>query len=120
LSPAWLPDHWATIDGVDILVLPKWPDLGLREEQADALREWAALGGTLTFLGGQSTQAYNDPMAKELLPAVLGENARLVESNGQFSITRAAMTSDEDERSYLLTTSVPKRNAKALLEVEGQ
>lgn len=120
LSPSWLPDHWATIDGVDILVFPKWPDLGLREEQAAALREWVALGGTLTFLGGQSTQAYNDPLAKELLPAVLGENARLVESNGQFTVTRGALSSDDNERSYLLTTAVPKRDAKVLLAVDDQ
>lgn len=120
LSPTWIPDHWAVLDGVDVLVFPGWPNLGMRPDQMETLREWVALGGTLVFLGGQSSVAYNDPLAAELLPCVLGENARLVETGGTFRVTRGTLEADSEGVSYLLTTSAPKRDAKVLLAVDGQ
>lgn len=70
LPPRDLMTHWAGYDSLDVLVLPGWPDTGISNDQAQALRDWATMGGTVVFLGGTRAASYQAaPDNSALLPA---------------------------------------------------
>lgn len=120
LPPALLSDHWACYDSADIVVFPGWPARGIRPEQIQALTEWASMGGTLIFLGGQDTATYVEDAAKELLPVVLSGTGRLVEGEGgAISVTREVAKPGDSARSFVVSLAAPKADAEVLLQVDN-
>ncbi len=47
-----LPDHWAAYDGVEMIVLHREIGPRLSTAQVEAIKHWAAKGGTLVISGG--------------------------------------------------------------------
>lgn len=83
ITPRELHDSWAGYDGLDVLAFPGWPDAASTPGRIRALREWAAMGGTLLFLGGANTASYADPFLEGMLPVALqGSRSATVSSAG--------------------------------------
>lgn len=120
ITPDALPDHWAAYDSASMLVFPKWPSKGIREEAAAALREWVQMGGTLVFLSGLETMSYTDPLGANLLPVTLNGSGRLAEvRQGVFRVLEQGLEPTAGERSFVIGRATPKPGAETLLAVDG-
>ena len=67
-SHEWVPTRWIGLDGVDLVVLHDFPHSSLAPEQLDALRDYAASGGTILILGGANWQRLAQSPLRELWP----------------------------------------------------
>ncbi|MEQ8821853.1 MAG: hypothetical protein RLY93_16575 [Sumerlaeia bacterium] len=76
LDPREMASHWAGYDSIDVLVVPSWPQNRITSFQAEALRDWVAMGGTLVFLGGAGTSSYGATVPEGLLPVETSESTR--------------------------------------------
>lgn len=64
----WVPTRWVGLDGVDVVVLHDFPHSSLAPEQLDALRDYAASGGTILVLGGANWQRLAQSPLREMWP----------------------------------------------------
>ena len=64
----WVPTRWVGLDSVDLVILHDFPHSSLAPEQLDALRDYAASGGTILILGGANWQRLAQSPLRELWP----------------------------------------------------
>lgn len=63
-----VPERWAGLDSVDLVVLHDFPHASLSTEQANALRGYVAAGGSLLVLGGSNYQRLASSPLRDLWP----------------------------------------------------
>jgi hypothetical protein len=71
-----LPDRRLGLDPVRTLILPDG-GIGVRNDQADAIRHWVAAGGDLVIGGGRTAAEIGESPLLEMLPVLPGGTTRL-------------------------------------------
>lgn len=69
-----MPDSWKGYDSADLVILDEHSPSALTTDQAQALKEWVAMGGHLLVVGGEDWQRLEQGPFSEMLPVnVRGE-----------------------------------------------
>lgn len=119
VQPTNLPRHWAGYDPADMIVFTEWPEASLSQRETKALMDWVALGGTLVFLGGETSSSYSNAGDSELLPVRTSSSSQYMLS----SLDRMQRVPDGADmaqtRGFLVSNAELKNGAEVIWDASG-
>jgi hypothetical protein len=114
-EPANVPDQWQGYQAADMVVLGNVSERDFSPEQAAALRDYVATGGTLVVSGGPNWNRLATPFFANLLPVTVTGGTTLRSSGGLSPLAGAAGPSS----SYAAVVGRPKPGSQVLASEGG-
>ncbi len=112
-----MPDSWKGYDSADLVILDEHSPSALTADQAQALKEWVAMGGHLLVVGGEDWQRLEQGPFADMLPVdVRGE----LPMAGGLPELAATYGGSMPPGTPVITLCQARKGAETLLSHEGR